>query len=172
MAKNNDFYKDAAKELADHTEFQIEYIKWIENGLKSTIQKYKYACQDNDNLRTKIINYEGGMIDAEMVQAQIPNYKWHNPKSVGNDKGYQVRGYEWKMPVVADDLDLPEVPLNDILSLCKTDTQREVASYYYDQKLDCYNSFQKTADAVSKSRQSVYGIIITIQKRIKAKMNK
>lgn len=163
MAKSNDFYKGVALELK-------EYNEWIDRAFQSLMQKYKYACQDNDNLRNKITNYQGGMVDAEMIQSQIPNNKWHNENSVGGAN--QIKGYKWVMPVLDDSSDLPKIPLKDIVDLCKTDMQKEVASYYYDKHLDCYNSMQKTGIALGKSRQCIYDHVKAIEKVIAAKFNK
>ena len=165
MAKSNDsdFYKGVAFELK-------EYNEWIDRAFQSLMQKYKYACQDNDNLRSKITNYQSGMVDAEMVQARISDHNRRNENSVGG--AYQVKGYKWVMPVVAEQIDLPNIPLNDIIDLCSTDEQKEVAAFYYDQKLDCYGSLQKTGIALGKSRQCIYHHVKAIKKTISTKYNK
>ena len=165
MAKSNDsdFYKDVAFELK-------EYNEWIDRAFQSLMQKYKYACQDNDNLRSKIEDYQSGMRDPEMVQARISDHKWHNENSVGG--AYQVKGYKWEMPVSDDSSDIPNIPLSDIVDLCSTDAQKEVAAYYYDEHLDCYGSLQKTGIALGKSRQCIYDHVKAIKKVIAAKFNK
>ena len=167
------FYEGVVKELD-------EYNQWLNSAIQSIIQKYKYACNDNDNLRDKIKNYQAGMRDPELVQAQIPNNKFHNEGNAtrtyktpyGTTKTVQVKGYRWVKPPVADDSsDLPKIPLNDIIDLCNSDEQKEVAAFYYDQKLDCCGSYQKTATALGKSRQCIYHHVKTIEKVIASKFN-
>jgi hypothetical protein len=175
MVKSNDsnLYKGIEKELK-------EYNEWIDRAFQLLMQKYKYACQDNDNLRSKITAYQGGMKDAELVQAQIPKNTFHNEGNATRTyntpfgrKTVQVKGYRWVKPPVSDDSsDLPKIPLNDIIDLCNTDEQKEVAAFYYDQKLDSYNSYQKTGIALDKSRQCIYHHVKAIKKEIAAKFNK
>ena len=174
MAKKElDFYKGVAQELKDHNE-------WLSEALQSIIQKYKFVCDDNDVLRNENIGFEGGMKNPSMVQAQIPNNTFHNEGNAtrtyktpyGTTKTVQVKGYRWVKPPVADDSsDLPKIPLNDIIDLCNSDEQKEVAAFYYDQKLDCCGSYQKTATALGKSRQCIYHHVKTIEKVIASKFN-
>ena len=171
--KELDFYKGVAQELKDHNE-------WLSKALQSIIQKYKFVCDDNDSLRNENLGFEGGMKNPSLVQAQIPNNKFHNEGNATRThntpfglKTVQVKGYKWEKPPVADDSsDLPKIPLNDIIDLCNSDEQKEVAAFYYDQKLDCHGSLQKTGIALGKSRQCIYHHVKTIEKVIASKFNK
>jgi len=60
------------------------------------------------------------------------------------------------------------IPMADILNHCTTKLQRQVATYFYDHRLDTYNSYSKTSERVygddPNGRQKVYSIVQTIAK--------
>ena len=60
------------------------------------------------------------------------------------------------------------IPMAEILSHCTTKLQRQVATYFYDHRLDTYNSYSKTSKRVygddPNGRQKVYSIVQTIVK--------
>ncbi|NDE29959.1 MAG: hypothetical protein EB076_07750 [Flavobacteriia bacterium] len=60
------------------------------------------------------------------------------------------------------------VPMAEILKHCKTKLQRQVATYFFDHRLDTYNSYGKTSERVypgdQHGRQKVYSIVQTIVK--------
>ena len=60
------------------------------------------------------------------------------------------------------------VPMAVILKHCKTKLQRQVATYFFDHRLDTYNSYSKTSERVypgdQHGRQKVYSIVQTITK--------
>jgi hypothetical protein len=145
--------------------------------IKKLNKDIDYIAKDNDELRNTNLGYESGNKDPSMVLTQVSDYKSHNEnnatKTVSTPFGRkttQVKSYEWKRPVVADELDIPDVPLNDILFLCESVTQKNVASYFYDQELECHGSFQKTANALGESRQYIYYHVKAIEKIIKEKI--
>jgi len=67
----------------------------------------------------------------------------------------------------------PVISMETILSHCKTDKQRIVARYYYNQKLDTYHSCKKTAEKVypnknpNQARKQVWEIIKRLETRTK-----
>ena len=72
-------------------------------------------------------------------------------------------------PVETETYDTHYIPLATVLQSCRSDLQRQVASYYYDHRLDSYLSHTKTAHKVfgdddPNGRQKVYSIIKTIVK--------
>jgi len=60
------------------------------------------------------------------------------------------------------------IPMAEILNHCTTKLQRQVATYFYDHRLDTYNSYSKTSKRVygddPNGRQKVYSIVQTIVK--------
>ena len=60
------------------------------------------------------------------------------------------------------------VPMAKVLQHCKTKLQRQVATYFFDHRLDTYNSYSKTSERVypgdQHGRQKVYSIVQTITK--------
>ena len=60
------------------------------------------------------------------------------------------------------------VPMAKVLQHCKTKLQRQVATYFFDHRLDTYNSYSKTSERVypgdQHGRQKVYSIVQTIVK--------
>ena len=60
------------------------------------------------------------------------------------------------------------IPMAKVLQHCNTKLQRQVATYFYDHRLDTYNSYSKTSERVypgdQHGRQKVYSIVQTITK--------
>jgi len=60
------------------------------------------------------------------------------------------------------------IPMAKVQQHCKTKLQRQVATYFFDHRLDTYNSYSKTSERVypgdQHGRQKVYSIVQTITK--------
>mgnify|MGYP003113734872 FL=1 len=60
------------------------------------------------------------------------------------------------------------IPMAKVQQHCKTKLQRQVATYFFDHRLDTYNSYGKTSERVypgdKHGRQKVYSIVQTITK--------
>ena len=60
------------------------------------------------------------------------------------------------------------IPMAKVQQHCKTKLQRQVATYFFDHRLDTYNSYSKTSERVypgdKHGRQKVYSIVQTITK--------
>ena len=60
------------------------------------------------------------------------------------------------------------IPMAKVQQHCKTKLQRQVATYFFDHRLDTYNSYGKTSERVypgdKYGRQKVYSIVQTIGK--------
>lgn len=158
----------------------IKELQWkVDHNWKLcvTLQKsLQVVLTDNDDLRNLILAYDSGMKDPKYVLKKIPEHRDHNPTKAdveykddkGNTMYRQKKGWEYTKPIVlTEEVEVPEVPLEDILEFCKTDHQKRVAMFYYDKEIDSYNSYQKVAEVLGLSRQSVYSAIKTIQKNFK-----
>ena len=80
----------------------------------------------------------------------------------------KVQIEESDQPVDQPIYDTNYVPMAKVLQHCNTKLQRQVATYFYDHRLDTYNSYSKTSERVypgdKHGRQKVYSIVQTITK--------
>jgi len=139
--------KKYAFELADHTEFQLEYIKWMEKSLQSITQKYNYVCDDNDELRNKINN-------------DVPTESY----GIEGIPTHAIKEYEGTPTKSKSTISLEEI----LKYGCTTNPQRQIAKFYYDPDIpDSYDSKQGTANWMypgdKHGRQKVNDILNTIK---------
>lgn len=167
----------------EKVDLKVAHIKKLEQdtklywNLNVVLQKkLQIVLTDNDDLRNLILAYDSGMKDPKYVMKPIPEHRDHNPTKAdveykddkGNTMYRQRKGWEFTKPIVlTEEVEVPEVPIEDILEFCTTDHQKRVAMFYYDKQIDSYNSYQKVAEVLGLSRQSVYSAIKTIQKNFK-----
>ena len=143
--------------------------------IKKLKKDKEVIADDNDELRNKNLGYESGRKDPETIPRKVAEHKQKNQWdsiSVGGGKIKEVRINQYEnVPYEVWESSTPTVQkigLDDILKLCKTNLQRTVAKFYYDQNIkESYGSYQGTANYVypgdSKGRQKVYSIIKSIE---------
>ena len=80
----------------------------------------------------------------------------------------KVQIEESDQPVDQSIYDTNYIPMAKVQQHCKTKLQRQVATYFFDHRLDTYNSYSKTSERVypgdEHGRQKVYSIVQTITK--------
>ena len=80
----------------------------------------------------------------------------------------KVQIEESDQPVDQSIYDTNYIPMAKVQQHCKTKLQRQVATYFFDHRLDTYNSYSKTSERVypgdQHGRQKVYSIVQTITK--------
>ena len=80
----------------------------------------------------------------------------------------KVQIEESDQPIDQPIYDTNYIPMAKVQQHCKTKLQRQVATYFFDHRLDTYNSYGKTSERVypgdKHGRQKVYSIVQTITK--------
>ena len=80
----------------------------------------------------------------------------------------KVQIEESDQPLDQPNYDTYYIPMSEVLQHCNTKLQRQVATYFFDHRLDTYNSYSKTSERVypgdEHGRQKVYSIVQTITK--------
>ncbi len=167
------FWKDATYNLLG---------KWnTTNGwVKMLINKLQIAYDHNEQLLDDVKGYQGGRVDYDVIKKRQAHYKdamskevWNSEESktlkVGKHYNYPYETYVDNLPTTPKET----IKLGTILECgCKTDSQRQVAKFYYDKSIpDSYGSKQGTANWIfpddKYGRQKVNQILNTIAKNMK-----
>ena len=124
------------------------------------------SLQQDKKMYWKIIQTLKGLLYEQYQRESDLMDQLNRLPSNTNGEVIKVQIEESDQPVDQTIYDTNYVPMAKVLQHCKTKLQRQVATYFFDHRLDTYNSYSKTSERVypgdQHGRQKVYSIVQTI----------